>query len=195
MQNKRTITLSVLAIAILCLSVMGLTFAYFSSTGTHNDGKVQVNIETSNNAHIKYNTGEDLILKANQPGYSGELTFFVKLVGDTKGTISSIYDINLYIEKNTFEYDPTSQEKIPELLFDVYMSTDNITWKEVIVDRDLTELSGAINLIDNQKISAETNSEITQYWKVVYTYLSLEKDQSYNMNKEFISSIKVENVE
>lgn len=192
--NKRTIILSVMAIGILCLSVMGLSFAYFSATTTKNE-KVNVSVETSNNAYIFYDTGKELTLNAKQPGYSGELTFSVKLVGDTKGIINSIYDINWIVESNSFEYDPNSTEKVPELLYDVYMSTDNNTWNEVIVGGDATELKGKKTLIDNQEISVDANKEITQYWKVVLTYTSLDKDQSYNMNKEFISSIKVENVE
>lgn len=194
MKNRRTIILSVLAIAILCLSVMGLTFAYFSANMDITDD-VNVNIETSSNAYIYYDTGDDLILKANQPGYTGSSIFSVKLVGENRASVNSTYDINLYVESNNFEYDPTSTEDIPELIFDIYMSTDNTNWTEVIADKDITELSGTINLVDNQKISAEANSETTQYWKVVYTYVSLDKDQSYNMNKEFVSSIKVENVE
>lgn len=194
MKNRRTIILSVLAIAILCLSVMGLTFAYFSANMDITDD-VNVNIETSSNAYIYYDTGDDLILKANQPGYTGSSIFSVKLVGENRASVNSTYDINLYVESNNFEYDPTSTEDTPELLFDIYMSTDNTNWTEVIADKDITELSGTINLVDNQKISAEANSETTQYWKVVYTYVSLDKDQSYNMNKEFVSSIKVENVE
>lgn len=194
MKNRKTIILSVLAIAILCLSVMGLSFAYFSATTTNN-GNVNVNVETSNNAYIFYDTGKDLILDAKQPGYSGELTFFVKLVGDTNGTINSTYDINMIVESNDFEYDPNSTDNIPELLYDVYMSTDNNNWTEVIKDGDATRLTGTINLVNGQKISAKANSEIIQYWKVILTYASLDKNQSYNMNKKFISSIKVENVE
>lgn len=194
MKDRRTIILSVLAIAILCLSVMGLSFAYFSATITKS-GNVNVNIETSNNAYIVYDTGDDLELKANQPGYSGELNFFVKLVGDTSGTVNSTYDINMIVENNNFEYDPDSTEKTPELLYDVYMSTDKTNWNEIIRNGDATNLKDTTNLVDNQKISASAKSETVQYWKVVLTYVSLDKNQSYNMNKEFVSSIKVENVE
>lgn len=193
MKNKRTITLVVLAIVILCLSVAGLTFAYFSTTTSHNE-KIEVNIETSNNAYIYYDTGSGLELVANQPGYTGELTFSVKLVGENRASVSSLYDINWYIAENTFEYDPNSEDDTPELLYEVYMSTDNSTWNKV-TSGDATELTGTQTLISNQKIEVEANKEITQYWKVVFNYVSLDKDQSYNMNKKFISSFKVENVE
>ena len=132
---------------------------------------------------------------AKQPGYSDELTFSVKLVGENKVALTSTYDVNMYIDSNTFEYDPKTNENTPELLFDVYMSTDKVNWNEVMVNKDATELSGTVNFVNDQKITAEANSETTHYWKVVFRYVSLDKDQSYNMNKEFISSIKVENVE
>lgn len=194
MKNQRTIILSVLAVAILCLAVVGLSFAYFSSSSS-NDGEVQVNVETSSQAVIYYDAGEDFELFAKQPGYSDELTFSVKLVGENKVALTSMYDVNMYIESNTFEYDPKTSEHTPELLFDVYMSTDKVNWDEVMLNKDATELSGPVNFVNDQKITAEANSETTHYWKVVFRYITLDKDQSYNMNKEFISSIKVENVE
>lgn len=194
MKNQRTIVLSVLAVAILCLAVVGLSFAYFSSSSS-SDGEVKVNVETSNQAYIYYDTGEDFELFAKQPGYSDELTFSVKLVGENKVALTSTYDVNMYIDSNTFEYDPKTNENTPELLFDVYMSTDKVNWNEVMLNKDATELSGTVNFVNDQKITAEANSETTHYWKVVFRYVSLDKDQSYNMNKEFISSIKVENVE
>ncbi len=193
MKNRRTLILSILAISILCLSVVGLTFAYFSSTISHNQ-KTEVNVETSSNAYIYFDTGSGLELIANQPGYSDELIFSVKLVGENRATVSSLYDINWYISENTFEYDPNSDEKTPELLYEVYMSEDKSTWNK-IANGDATTLVGTNTLIDNQKIEVEANKEVTQYWKVVFHYVSLNKDQSYNMNKKFISSIKVENVE
>ena len=194
MKNQRTIILSVLAVAILCLAVVGLSFAYFSSSSS-NDSEVQVNVETSSQAVIYYDAGEDFELFAKQPGYSDELTFSVKLVGENKVALTSTYDVNMYIESNTFEYDPKTSEHTPELLFDVYMSTDKVNWDEVMLNKDATELSGPVNFVNDQKITAEANSETTHYWKVVFRYITLDKDQSYNMNKEFISSIKVENVE
>lgn len=194
MKKNRPLVLSILAIAILCLAVVGLSFAYFTST-SYNNTNTKVNVETSNQAFIYYDAGDDFELFAKQPGYSDELTFFVKLVGENNVAISSVYDVNMYIDSNTFEYDPKNNENIPELLFDVYMSTDNVNWSEVLVNKDATELTGKVNFVNNQKISADANSETTQYWKVVFRYESLDKDQSYNMNKEFISSIKVENVE
>ena len=194
MKNQRTIILSVLAVAILCLAVVGLSFAYFSSSSS-NDGEVQVNVETSSQAVIYYDAGEDFELFAKQPGYSDELTFSVKLVGENKVALTSMYDVNMYIESNTFEYDPKTSEHTPELLFDVYMSTDKVNWDEVMLNKDATELSGPVNFVNDQKMTAEANSETTHYWKVVFRYITLDKDQSYNMNKEFISSIKVENVE
>ena len=194
MKNQRTIVLSVLAVAILCLAVVGLSFAYFSSSSS-SDGEVKVNVETSNQAYIYYDTGEDFELFAKQPGYSDELTFSVKLVGENKVALTSTYDVNMYIDSNTFEYDPKTNENTPELLFDVYMSTDNVNWNEVMLNKDATELTGTVNFVNDQKISADANSETTQYWKVLFIYEALDKHQSYNMNKEFISSIKVENVE
>lgn len=194
MKTRRTIILSVLAITILCLAVVGLSFAYFSSN-VSTDDELKVNVETSSQAYIYYDAGEDFELFAKQPGYSDELTFSVKLVGENKVSLTSIYDINMYIDSNTFEYDPKNNENIPELLFDVYMSTDNVNWNEVMLNKDATELTGTVNFVNDQKISADANSETTQYWKVVFRYEALDKDQSYNMNKEFISSIKVENVE
>lgn len=194
MKDRRTLTLSILAIVILCLSVVGLSFAYFSANISNVDS-VKVNVETSSNAVIYYNTGEDLILNANQPGYSKEVVFYVKLLGEKENDVNSVYDINLIVDSNNFEYDPNETNNTPELLYSLYMSEDNQSWKEIIVDRDATELTQTINLVDAQKISANAGDETTQYWKVVFSYISLDKDQSYNMNKSFYGSIKVENVE
>ena len=87
MKSRRTLVLSILAITILCLSVVGLTFAYFAYTNI-TDATVNVNIETSNQAYIYYNAGDDFELVAKQPGYSDELNFWVKLVGENKASVS-----------------------------------------------------------------------------------------------------------
>lgn len=193
MKNRRTLVLSVLAIAILCLSVISLTYAYFASTTTYGD-KLEVNVEISDNASIYYDTGSDLDLVANQPGYSDEMFFSVKLIGENRAAVTSSYDINWYITENDFEYDPNSLEKTPELVYELYMSTDKSSWTK-IDSGDVTTLVGTKKLINNQKIEVEANKEITQYWKLKIQYVSLDKDQSYNMSKKFISAIKVENVE
>ncbi len=194
MKNRRNVILSTLAIVILFFAIVGLSFAYYFSKSV-NDSNIKVNVETSSQAYIYYDAGEDFELFAKQPGYTDEFTFSVKLVGENRATFTSTYDVNMYIDDNTFTYDPKSSEKTPELLFDVYMSTDNVNWTIVTLDKDATELAGTINLVNDQKIVAEANTETTQYWKIVFRYVSLDKDQSYNMNKNFISSIKVENVE
>ena len=194
MKNRRNVILSTLAIVILFFAIVGLSFAYYFSNSV-NDSNIKVNVETSSQAYIYYDAGEDFELFAKQPGYTDEFTFSVKLVGENRATFTSTYDVNMYIDDNTFTYDPKSSEKTPELLFDVYMSTDNVNWTIVTLDKDATELAGTINLVNDQKIVAEANTETTQYWKIVFRYISLDKDQSYNMNKNFISSIKVENVE
>lgn len=195
MKNRRTLILSILAVAIISLSAIGLSFAYFSSTNDYEES-AKVNVQTSNNAYIYYDTGSEIELFANQPGYTDELEFSVKLVGDSKGTIKSVYDVNLNVDSNTFVYDPQTSLNTPELLIDVYKRTDNLApWAKVLEDKDVTELLGVVNLVTDQEIEVGPSSEITQYWKVVIKYISLDKDQSYNMNKEFISNIKVENVE
>lgn len=194
MKDDKTLLLAIMAITILVLSVVGLTYAFFSAK-IDGDKELKVNIETSSQAEITYDVGENLILEAKEPGYSGELSFSVSLKGDNKGTTKALYGIDLEVLTNEFTYDPASAENTPELVYSVYKSSDKKNWIEVLKDVDCTELKGTNHIITNNLLTTPKDEITTDYWKIVITYQSLDKIQNYNQDKNFNASFKVVNIE
>lgn len=177
----------------MSLTVLGISYAFFTPDIT-TTGSINVDVETSNNAKIIYDTGDALNLFANQPGASDEAVFSVTLSGDVSYAVTSEYDINWNITENGFSYEENDETIDAELTYDIYTSNDGLSWTPYILNQDCTAKTGNISLVNGHTISVAANSSITQYWKVVLTFEDLEKNQSYNQNKTLKSTLKISNV-
>ena len=144
MKDDKTLLLAIMAITILVLSVVGLTYAFFSAK-IDGDKELKVNIETSSQAEITYDVGENLILEAKEPGYSGELSFSVSLKGDNKGTTKALYGIDLEVLTNEFTYDPESTENT---LREVIKSLSTMTGREISKEKE----DKIIEAVKNDKV-------------------------------------------
>lgn len=192
-EKRNTILLTIITIVTILVAIAGATFAYFSKT-VEKEGTIKVDINTSDNASIYYEAGEELNLFAQQPGASGEVMFSVTLKGENSSGVNSSYNINWNIDSNSFVYEPNDQTIDPELVYNIYKSDDKKNWIPVVMNQDCTTSNGVVNLVNNQKIEVASNKTVTQYWKIVLVFQNLGKDQNYNQNKSLSSNITISNV-
>lgn len=184
---KKYIMIAIVTLLIV-ICVIGVTYAFFIGDVT-TAGITTINIEASDQATISFNGGNDVKINAHQPGVSGELYFSVGLRSDG-GDISAAYDIVWNITGNTFMKDENNPSD-KELLYSLYISTDNTNWEPLFEGKEATTLSGENKIATNELILAPQNSQTTNYYKFVITYPSLPKDQSYNMGATLNSYIEV----
>ena len=189
-QNTRKRLIISLSVLLLLVIAVGITYAFFKPSMT-NTGSTSVNINAFDRAVITFTGGSDLSMDAYQPGISRELYFDVKLQSPG-GNISASYDIIWAITSNSFVHDETTgHENDKELLYSLYISTNQSTWTPVFTNKDATELTGNVKLATNELIIADNNTTARNYYKFVVTYPSLNKDQSFNMESTLSSSVKV----
>lgn len=187
-KNIKKYTIIVIVVFLIIVCAIGVTYAFFNPTIDPN-GITTINIESSDQATISFEGGNDLILAASEPGMSGELYFSVGLKS-TGGNISAAYDIVWNITENTFIKDENNLTD-KELLYSLYVSSDNVNWEPLITDEEAATLLGNINLATNELILAQNKNEKTNYYKFVITYPNLDKDQSYNEGAVLNSYIEV----
>ncbi|MBQ4583316.1 MAG: hypothetical protein IJA94_00215 [Bacilli bacterium] len=190
--NVRKYTIAVIVTLLILVCVIGVTYAFFNPNVDSN-GITTVNIELAEQATISFTGGKDVTIDAKQPGVAGELYFSVGLKSDG-GDISAAYDIIWNITENSFVKDVNNPDD-KELLYSLYISTDNINWEPLIIDAEATTLYGENKLATNELILATNNSEKVNYYKFVITYPSLAKDQSYNMEAVLNSYLEVKQSE
>lgn len=191
--NKRT-NVRIILLTILCLAIIaiGASFAYFTAK-IDNDERAVVDIETADVATINYKAGNELNFFIAEPGEeSKELIFSVALEGSKTHDTYSYYDINWTIKENGFVY---GENKTPELLYDLYKSSDGKTWEKVVNNKDCTTISGTDKIITKNEIFAPVGKTTEQYWKVVLRFVNLNENQNHNQNKTLKSYFEVSNME
>lgn len=206
--NKKTrniiITLYIFAIIML---LVGTTFSYFTRVNTANIAPA-VEVTSAQLNHILFDTGDEIFLNPNPYNFQegmGNLskeTFaraYLKHSGSTD-KLSINYNLRLNIYENTLIYSTGE----PELLLEIYDEDNNkitnvdgleyVTVKDGdgnnISGFDITVKSGEFYLLKNKLI--ETNSEISEKWHILVTYVNLNKSQNANFDKIFRAEIVIE---
>ena len=191
MEESTRKKLVALLIALLVIVVgVGITFAFFNPF-IDQEGDITIDVTAHDNATITYTNGQNLSLIARQPGASATSLFNVQLKS-TGGNITGVYDIYFVITDNSFVHDTTvGHTQDSEIYYSLYSSSDNSTWTPIATNVDLTAVTGQIKLATNELVLAANNSTTTKYYKLEVTYPSLNKDQSFNMEKEISGHLEI----
>ena len=169
MKNNLKIILSSIGIAILVALISTATYAYFTLE-IEGEGKNNTLTTFNKNMEITYTETSNITLTNAYTGDSVTKTFTVKNTGD----VDVYYNVVLENVVNDFA-------KPEELVYTI------------------SETSGAAS--KNNEIVPTSNSTIlsdikiavgkTHSYTLTITFLSLETDQSYNMNKTFSGKINI----
>lgn len=209
MQNKKQIILSILAIFVLSVLVIGATLAYFQAQGDTTKS-VSTIVKTYTTDVFSFETGSALTISLDQESFAsgkGNATgsTFAKAIltaNNKTNSATEYYYLYLNILENTFNY--TQDENTPEILLSITDKNGNavtnisaLNYKTVtdasgtkISGFDITNTGGLIALFDNKKIT--TTSSIEDIWNITATFINYDADQSANAGKSFEAKLMIQ---
>ena len=208
-KKKKTLVLSILAIATLLIVVVGATYAYFVAQGG-SSANTNVNVQTNTTDNLSFEVGEAINITANQDNFAqglgnqaGSTTASATLTANNAtNSATRNYYLYLNITSNDFEY--TVDTNTPELILTIenpdgteLQTLGSYTYTTVgdgynqVTGFDITTANGLITLADNYEISA-TEQPTTQEWHVTVTFINLDSDQEGNTNKIFSAELIIQ---
>ena len=213
MENKKkTIILSVIAIATFAMLIIGATYAYFTAQGG-DATSTNLNVTTYTTDVFTFTTGDDINLAITQSDFvSGKGnavgTTFAKasLTANNKtNTATEHYYVYLNIEDNTFTY--SIDESTPELILIVTDNNGNevtdisgLTHTSVtdakgakISGYDITTKSGLITLFNNREITTTSSKE--EKWNITITFVNYDANQNSNAGKSMSAKVMIQKEE
>ncbi len=206
MKNKKI--LPVLGIILLLLTSGGLTYAFFQAQSSAPVTR-DVHVLTHTVDMLTFSIDEDISVEATQLNFTnggdnqdGEATATAILTPNSKtGTATRNYYLYLNIESNPLVYSAANTNHDPELLLQVFDSSDNLVTltglgNQVTIDSltgyDITTARGLKTLLDNHTITASNNATTTQEWRVVVTLVNLDVNQNDNTGKTFEAELIIQ---
>ena len=203
MNNKKTITLMIVAIITLLTLIIGATYAYFQST-SNTGSDTDVNVVTATSDLLTFKIDKDINIIVSQSDFkkgAGNKSDSTKasaiLTASNSKNIESTsdrYNIYFIIEANDFIY--TTDNATAEILLNVTdpngNKVENITGL-VHTDKgfDITTRTGGFLLVPDYDISATRGNTTTQEWKVEVTLVNLDTDQNKNTGKTLSGKLYV----
>ena len=193
--NKKTIILSIIAIATFAILVIGATYAYFQATGG-NDASSNLNVITATTDLTTFKIDKAINIAVTQSDFakgSGNKSDSTKAIATLTASNSSNidkssdrYNVYFIIENNDFIY--TTNDTTPEILLNVTdpngNKVENITGLIHTEDGfDITTRTGGFLIMADYDIEASRAQTVSQEWNVEVTFVNLDTDQVKNMGK------------
>lgn len=212
MQNKTPIIISVIAVLVLSILLIGATFAYFQAQG--NTGSItETKVTTYTTDTLSFETGNPLTFTIDQENFAsgkGNLSSntYAKAIltaNNKTNTATEHYYLYLNIAENTFSY--TQNENTPEILLTIkdasgteLTSINGLVYKTVtdgkgatIKGFDITIKNGLIALLNNREITATPTK--TDEWNITITFVNYDANQSANAGNSFSAKLMVQKEE
>ena len=206
--KKKTVILSVIAITMLAILVIGATYAYFTAQGG-NATSAKLNVTTYTTDVFTFTTGDAISIYADQSSFAsgkgnavGSTFAKASLTANNKtNTATENYNVYFNISDNNFKY--TANSSTPELLLTIKDANNNevtsisgLEHKTVtdgkgvqISGFDITTKTGLLTLIDNREITASPSKE--EQWNITITFVNYNSDQSSNMGKSLDGQVLI----
>ena len=203
--NKEKL-LTIVGIIVLCIALVGGTFAYFSAqTGGTTSRDVSVTSNTTDN--LAFSISNDISFTVTQADFvengnnkSGSTTATAVLTPNNKtGSATADYYMYLNLETNEIDYSSTNTNEDAELILQVFDSNNQlvtltglgsqVTSHNGVTGYDITGLTGFIPLLEPQTITASNNQAATDTWTIVITMINLLVNQNDNTDKTITGEI------
>ena len=202
MSKKKTLVLSIIAIAILLIIVVGATYAYFMAQGG-SSANTNLDVQTNTTDNLSFSVGDAINITATQDNFAqglgnqaGSTTATATLTANNAtNTATRNYYLYLNITSNDFEY--TVDSDTPELILTV-TDPDGSPVQSISGLEYVTVGDGDNQVISGFDITTASNYEITstgtetQTWNVTVTFVNLESDQEGNTNKTFEATLIIQ---
>ena len=196
--KKHASILIIFGLAVLLVTVIGATFAYFANGSINTTNEINVNAATGNVTNIdlvtigdtlSMNISSQSMIKANissDPVTSDNGTLKIKLnAGSNELPIECEYDIYYVYESSSGNYTRTDNNK------------NEFTYK---IEKDSSVIIDETNFINKsttpQKVYTgkikSTGSEVIHTYDITTKFYNINADQSSNSNKTFIIKFYVD---
>ncbi len=171
---RKRILISIVALILLALTLMGITYAYFISKVSGNTEAKSIEV-TAAKLELTYNDGNGtVIVEKIEPGTVLESkTFSVKNTG-TKEIAS--YDVVMEVIENGLEF-------YGDLTYELTCASDGEVCQGV---------SGTFPIEDKVLITNSIKVGVTHSYTLTVTYNETGKDQSKDMNKKIEGNIIIQ---
>ncbi len=203
-KKKKTLVLSIIAIATLLIVVVGATYAYFVAQGGAS-ANTNVNVQTNTTDNLSFEVGEPISLNINQDNFyqgagnqAGSTTASATLTANNAtNSATANYYLYLDITSNDFEY--TVDTNTPELILTItapdgteLQTLSGYQYVEVgeVSGFDITTVSNVIKIAENYEITSIGTE--TQTWNITVTFVNLDTDQVENTGKTFEASLIIQ---
>ena len=213
MENKKVKIISILAIIVLIITVVGATYAYFvAQTGEGKSTDIKINANTVDT--FTFETGSAISLNINQDNFASGAgnqtgTTFAKamLTANNKtNTATEHYYLYLNIKSNSFVYSQDSSK--PEILLkitdkngtEVKPTLEGLEYKTITDGKgvsqsgyDITTYNDVLPIYENKEII--TTSSITEQWNITITFINYDFNQSANAGKSLSATLMIQKPE
>ena len=165
-------TASVILSILIILSIVSLSYAFFTSIITGNETASSDVVETGS-LSIVYTNGQELKGESIEPGWSLSKTFTV----ENTGTVEATYNINWENLTNTFVNKT-----------DLVMSLTSTNGGGTLASTTVPTLGNNINIISDVLVEPNT----TQTYTITFNYArSTTEDQTVDSNKTFSGTLDI----
>lgn len=211
MEKKIRKVLMIIYIIAIISMVSASTFAYFTYLQVSN---VSSNIDSSSakiNDLILFDIDNSINLNANEENFSKDKASLVQnmsasatLVTDEAKDVTYKYNLYFDVNKNTFEY--TTDNKDAEIVLKVispdgeevtnieglnYVTVTDIQGN-IIKGFDITKVKGRFYLANGYEINSNNNLNTVHNWDVSVTFVNFATEQNFNVGRELIGNLKIE---
>ncbi len=205
MTKDKNKTLTIVAIIVIVITLIGMTYAYFAP---------QMGGSTSKNTTVTSNTTDLLTFSINRDisftvtqndfqengtNKSGDATATATLTPNNKTEAATMnYYLYLNLQSNPTVYSEANTNEDPELMLQVFDGSNQLvtltglgTQKTIkgVTGYDITGVSGLKTLLNNHAISASNNTATIENWRIVITLINLDVNQNDNTGKTISAEI------
>lgn len=163
--KKKTLTIvSIVAIIIISLLLLGLTYGYFMTTIDGNKNSKSVEVVTGDSKVLYTDLSQDNISEIIKPGFKTVKSFTVQNIGN----VSATYSVYLVDVINSFS-------RTQDITYNLYKKVGTIT--DVTIATDLSETNGwsRVNTTENvtfpTAMSVIAPNEVIETSNQIYTYV------------------------
>ena len=159
MNNKKNTMVSIIAVVVLLIMLVGATYAYFEAQGGDTVTR-DVNVLTHTVDTLTFNVSNDISIEADQFNFtnggnnlSSSTTASIVLSPNSKtGSATEHYYMYLDLGNNEIEYSRENNRNIPELLLQVFdLSKQFNYWCLIFESAESEEISEEVCLVDSSQ--------------------------------------------
>ena len=172
--NTKTIILFIMSLALI--TIIGISYAYFTATIANNEVKDQV--VTTGTLSLRYVDGPEIVMQNIKPGATITKTVYVA----NTGTLDAVY--------NLVWQELTNEITNDEMLIEGTCTRLNSTSEEVDGTCNGVDSSVIAETIIKKKITIEPN--IIHKYDLKITFKDTNDEQNYNQGKKFSGILGVE---